>query len=162
MHRILISSFDSGANNELAKGLAVKNNALIQADHEFQRAITTEHSKYTWLNMFVEQENFYRQTLLVLWFEQNSLERRGKTVTQQDTQRLLDYCNELLFQHYSNKRLNDQKTRIYFVQMNQKIKYNELVLTINLELERDNIPTFSQERTFSWNFPYDIMELIKP
>ena len=162
MHRILISSFDTGANNELAKGLAQKNHALIQADHEFQRAITTEHSKFTWLNMFIEQENFYRQTLLVLWFELSSLERRGKYVTTADHQRLLDYSNELLFQPYSNRKLYDQRTRIFFVQMNQKIKYSELVFTINLELERDNIPTFAQERVFSWDFPYEIMELIKP
>jgi hypothetical protein len=161
MHRILISSFDKGANSELAKLLAQKNRSLIQSDNEFQHALETA-DKYKWLNLFISMEEFYRQTLLFLWFDYDSLVKRGKLVTSQEYQRAIDYSNEILFQPYTNKKLYDIRTRIFFIQMGQKVKYNDLVFSINLELDRDNIPTFSAEKAFSWDFPYEIMELTRP
>lgn len=159
-NRILVSGLDRGANNELAKNLMLLNRGLIQSEHEFQKAIETG-DKYNWLNLFIEQEKHYHQTLIVLWMNDNSLEKRGKSVTPEEKRRLLDYANEVVFQPYGKKGLNYISTRIYFVNVGAKVRYQELAeMTIN-GIEGGNIPGFSVENTsnFVWTMPYDTLEL---
>lgn len=118
----MVAGLDKSANNELAKNLALKYRGLVQSDNEFQMALETG-DKYNWLNLFINQEDFYRQTLIVLWMSENSLLKRNKTVSKADRIRLLDYSNEVLFQPHKNTNLDKINTRIYFVNVGAKVRY---------------------------------------
>jgi len=159
-NRTLVAGLDKSANNELAKSLMLKFPGLVQAENEFQKAVETG-DKNNWLNLFIEQESHYRQTLIVLWMNATSLEKRGKVVSPEERKRLLDFANEVSFQPYSNRALNDINTRIYFVNVGAKVRYQELAdMTLNI-IEGGNAPGFSIEDTtnFLWTMPYDVLEL---
>ena len=162
-NRFLVAGLDKAANNELAKNLMLRYRGLVQSEHEFQRAIECggDVGKYGWLNLFIDQENHYHQTLLILWMSDGSLEKRGRVVTTDEKKRLLDYANEVSFQPYSKKGLNTINTRIYFINVGAKVRYQELAETIINSLEGDSVPGFSVENTsnFAWTMPYDVLEL---
>lgn len=152
-NRILVAGLDKAANNELARNLLSDFGGLVQSENEFQKALETD-GKYTWLNLFIEQEQFYHQTLIILWDKHFSNEEKAK---------LVNYANEVLFEHYSKKKLNSNRTRVYFVQIGTKARYQELAEFVFNSIENENIPRFSIENgaTFVWNAPSEIMELIK-
>lgn len=162
-HRIVVSGFDKSANSEMAKLLSQNSPALVTENNEFQRAIEEIdeiNGKYHWLSLFVDAEEMYNQSLLILWFGNNK--RKKLEATDINNQRLINYCNELLFQPYSNSKLNEQKTRIYFVNIAQKVRFSDLASTIRQELDRGTVPFFvTDTSSFLWSWPFEILELKK-
>lgn len=161
-NRILVAGLDKAANNELAKNILMKSHGLVQSEHEFQKAIETG-DRNNWLNLFVEQEQLYHQTLIVLWMSDESLEKRGNLVTSDEKVRLINYANEMLFEGWSNKHMNSNGTKIYFVRIGAKARYQEVADYVINSIENENVPNFSVESpsNFVWNYPSDVMELIK-
>lgn len=162
-NRIVIAGLDKAANNELAKNLINKFGGLVQSEHEFQKAIETG-DKNNWLNLFVEQEQLYHQTLIILWMSDESLEKRGTHVTAVEKVRVINYANEMLFEGWGKKNMNEIGTKVYFVRLGAKARYQEVADFVMNSIENDNIPSFSVEspETFVWTAPNDIMELTKP
>jgi len=156
-NRILLAGFDRNANSELARNLAKNSPALVLAENEFQRAI--EEKSKTWLSMVVNLEEFYRQDLLVLWF--GSGDKRKLREQNPDNDLIIKYANELLFEHYSNKKLNVKKTHVYFVNISERVRYSELADIIKGEMGRGSVIQFSTQSPFVWDFPSSIVELIQ-
>ena len=159
--RILVSGYDKGANSEIAKNLAKNTNALVLAEHEFQKAIENESriDRYKWLSPLIDMEEFYHQDIIVLWFGSN--DKKKIRVQNPDNKRILDYCNELLFMPYSNIKMNTTRTRIYFVDISQKVRLSDSAELINKYLGKEDIATFQATENFIWSFPYTLLELVK-
>jgi hypothetical protein len=160
-NRILVSGFDHSANSEVAKYLAKESNALVLADHEFNKAIDGENrlDRYRWLVPLINMEEFYHQDIIVLWFGDN--DKKKTRVQKPENKRIIDYSNEILFMPYSNKRMNTIRTRIYFVDISQRVRLSDSAEIITNTLGKEDITTFQAETPFIWTFPFDIMELVR-
>lgn len=159
-NRILVSGFDKSANSEVAKHLAKESKALVLSDHEFNKAIDCENrlDRYKWLSPLVDMEEFYHQDIIILWFGDN--DKKRLRIQKPDNKKIIDYCNEILFMPYSNKKMNIIRTRIYFVNISQRLRLTDSAEIIENTLGKEDITTFQADEPFPWTYPFDIMELV--
>jgi hypothetical protein len=111
--RILVSGYDKSSNKEVAGNLTKEMRGLVLAEHEFQKSLDLPDEKTKWLDLLVEMEQYYHQDIIILWFSNN--DKKRSRVQNPDNNRLVSYCNEMLFKPYSNKLMNIIRTRIYFL-----------------------------------------------
>lgn len=156
--RVLVTGFDRSANKEIAGLLSQKRPGIvITSEHEFQKALDTG-DKYAWLSILIDMEEVYHTDIIVLWYGDND---RKKSRANPNNKLLLQYCNEILFVPYSNKKLFVPRTRIYIMDVTNKLKLSENAEIINNYLGKEDITTFETDGLVKWTYPYEFMELVK-
>lgn len=156
-HRILICGFDNSANKEIAALLSKEVNAFVTDKNEFNEALQSG-DKYKWLSTLMSMEEYYHQSIIILWFGTNDKKKRIQTP---DNQRLVSYANEMIWQPYSNPKLWVPRTRVYFLNIGDRVRLSDMATVIKNYLGNENIPIFSASDSFIWTFPYPLMELVQ-